>query len=345
MKTTAAVLVQTGQPLELAELEILSIEPGQVLVEIAYSGVCHTQLLEARGHRGEDRYLPHCLGHEGSGTVVDVGEGVSKCQPGDQVILSWMKGSGANVPGTVYAWNGKKVNAGGVTTFSRHAVVSENRVTVLPESFDLLHAALIGCAVPTGVGSVFNTANLQPGQTVAIFGTGGIGLCAISAAVIRGAAQVIAVDINAERLAAASAMGATETVNATELDAVERVLELCAGGVDFAIEASGRPNVMVQALRAVRGRGGTAVVIGNAHHGENIELDPGLLNQGKRLMGSWGGDNDPDSDFPLYCELISNARLSLAPLLSAPYPLANINLALDDLEDRKVARPLIDMKL
>jgi S-(hydroxymethyl)glutathione dehydrogenase/alcohol dehydrogenase len=345
MKTTAAILVQTGRPLELAELEILSLEPGQVLVEIAYSGVCHTQLLETRGHRGEDCYLPHCLGHEGSGIVLEVGSEVTKCIAGDHVILSWIKSSGANVPGTVYSWNGKKVNAGGVTTFSRHAVVSENRITVVPESFDLKSAALVGCAVPTGVGSVFNTANVQSGHRVAVFGTGGIGLCAVSAAVIRGASQIIAVDINADRLASAAAMGATETIDATQFDPVEQIRNLCKAGVDIAIEASGRPQVMLQALHAVRSQGGTAIIIGNAHFGERVELDPALLNQGKRLMGTWGGDNDPDRDFPMYCDLISTGQLPLEALLSAPYPLANINLALDDLEDRKVARPLIDMKL
>ncbi|MEX2285948.1 MAG: zinc-binding dehydrogenase [Planctomycetaceae bacterium] len=345
MKTTAAVLVETGKPLELAELEIPALEPGQVLVEIAYSGVCHTQLLECRGHRGVDPYLPHCLGHEGSGIVCDAGAAVTKCRPGDRVILSWIKGSGANVPGTVYRWKGQNVNAGGVTTFSRHAVVSENRLTTILPTFDLRAAAFVGCAVPTGVGSVFNTANVREGNTVAIFGTGGIGLCAVAAAAVRRAAVIIAVDVNADRLAVATLMGATHTIDATMSDPVARIRELCPAGVDFAIEASGRPQVMIQALESVRSQGGTAVVIGNARTGERIELDPALLNQGKRLMGTWGGDNDPDRDFPSYCELITAGRLPLDPLMSPPYSLADVNRALDDLEQRKVARPLIDMTL
>jgi len=131
MKTIAAVLEQLGRPLVLAELDVPALKPGQVLVEIALAGVCHTQLLECRGYRGQDPFLPHGLGHEGSGTVQEVGPGVTKCRPGDRVALSWIKGSGADVPGTVYSWNGRSVNAGGVTTFARHAVVSENRVTVL----------------------------------------------------------------------------------------------------------------------------------------------------------------------------------------------------------------------
>ena len=137
MKTLAALLVETGRDLELAEIDIPALKPGQALVELAYSGVCHTQLLEARGHRGEDKFLPHCLGHEGSGTVVETGPGVAKIKAGDQVILSWIKGSGANVMGSVYSWNGKPVNAGAVTTFQRLAVVSENRLTVVPEGLPL----------------------------------------------------------------------------------------------------------------------------------------------------------------------------------------------------------------
>ncbi len=207
MKTTAAVLEQLGKPLVLAELEIPELQPGQVLVEVAFTGVCHTQLLECQGHRGDDPYLPHCLGHEGSGVVVQIGAAVSKCKPGDHVALSWIKGSGANVPGTIYAWGDRRVNAGAVTTFAQHTVASENRVTVLPPEFDLQDAALLGCAVPTGVGSVLNTATVRPGESVAVFGTGGIGLCAVAGAVLAAAQPVIAVDLSEERLLCARQIG------------------------------------------------------------------------------------------------------------------------------------------
>ena len=141
MKTTAAVLVELGKPLELADLEVPVLKPGRCLVEVTYSGVCHTQVGEARGHRGEDKFLPHGLGHEGSGIVREVGPGVTKVKPGDKVILSWIKGSGADVPGTVYDWNGRKVNAGGITTFATHSVISENRLTLVPEGMSMRLAA------------------------------------------------------------------------------------------------------------------------------------------------------------------------------------------------------------
>lgn len=345
MEATAAVLVELGQPLELATLEVPPLKPGQVLVEIAFSGVCHTQVLESRGHRGEDRYLPHCLGHEGSGLVREIGAGVTKAQPGERVILSWIKGSGHDVPGTVYKWAGRSVNAGGITTFATHSVLSENRVTLLPEGISMRDAALLGCAVPTGMGSVFNVAQSRPGHSMAIFGVGGVGLCAVAGAALSGNLPIIAVDIHPQKLESAARLGATHCVCAANVDPVAEINRLCPGGVDFAIEASGRPEVMLQALSSVRSQGGAAIIIGNARHGERVDVDPRELNQGKRLLGTWGGDNWPDRDFPRYCRLLASGRLNLEPMLSQPYRLSDINEALNDLEDARVVRPLIDMAL
>ncbi|MBD3306724.1 zinc-binding dehydrogenase [candidate division KSB3 bacterium] len=345
MKTSAAVLVETRTPLEVVELEIPKLQSGQVLVDIAFSGVCHTQLLECRGYRGNDPYLPHCLGHEGSGSVREVGSGVTKVKTGDQVILSWIKGSGANVPGTIYQWGERQVNAGGITTFSRQAVISENRLTVIPEPLSMQEAALLGCAVSTGLGTVFNTAQPSPGQSLAVFGSGGIGLCAVAGAAIAGCVPIIAIDIVQDKLNLARQMGATHVVDASRHDPVAEVNRLCAGGTDIAIEASGRPEVMLQAFSCVRNQGGIAVVIGNARYGEQLTIDPRLFNAGKQLRGTWGGDTVPERDFPRYCKLINAGKLRLDPLFPKTYPLHAINTALDDLEQGNVARPIIDMGL
>lgn len=343
MKTTAAVLVATQKPMELIELEIPSLKPGQALVEIAYSGVCHTQLLECRGYRGEDKFLPHLLGHEGSGIVRELGAGVSKVKAGDRVILSWIKGAGADVPGTVYRWGDKLVNAGAITTFGKFAVISENRLTPLPKDLPLREAALLGCAVPTGFGAVFNVARPLAGQSMAIFGMGGIGLCALSAAAVSGCVPLIAVDIRPEKLALAKQMGATHALNGAECDPVAEIAKLVAGGADFAVESSGRPQAMRQALSCVRQQGGAAVVVGNARHGELLELDPKQLNLGKRLLGTWGGDNLPERDYPRYARLLASGKVNLAPMLSKEYALENINAAVDDLESGRAIRPLIAM--
>lgn len=343
MKTNAAILVELGKPLELVELEIPTLVPGQVLVEIAFSGVCHTQILEARGHRGPDAFLPHCLGHEGSGTVLEVSQGVSKVKPGDKVVLSWIKGSGANIPGSVYSWQGRKVNAGAVTTFQRIAVCSENRLTKLPEGLSMQHAMMLGCAIPTGLGAVVNTAQPSPGQALAVFGAGGVGQCAIAGAVANGCMPVIAVDPNPMKRDLAITLGATHVIDPQACDPVAEIRSLTNGGADFSLEATGIPAVMVQAMQSTRSQGGKAVVIGNAHANQLISLDPRLLNDGKSLLGCWGGDSVPDRDYPRFAKLLMSGRVDVSPLLSEPYSLDRINDALDDLEAGRVGRPMIQM--
>jgi S-(hydroxymethyl)glutathione dehydrogenase / alcohol dehydrogenase len=344
MKTLAAVLVEPGRPLELADLEIPALQPGQIFVEILYSGVCHTQVGEWLGWRGPDRFLPHCLGHEGCGRVLEIGSGVSRCQPGDEVILSWIKASGQDVPGSVYRWGDRNVNAGGVTTFSHHAVVSENRVSLLPPGLSHRAAALMGCAVATGFGAVVNTAAHQSGQTVVVFGVGGIGLCAVAAAAVQGASRIAAVDQRMQRLEIAQRLGATHIVDASTSEPVSVLKGLCPGGWDIAIEATGRPSVMQNALSVVRPRGGSAVIVGNAKFGESLTLDPLEFNQGKRLLGTWGGDTVPDRDFPKFSAWISAGLASVELLLDREYGLAETTAALDDLHSGRCTRPLINMK-
>ena len=343
MQTEAAILVATGQPLVLAVLDIPALKQGQVLVELAYSGACGTQVAEWRGRKGEDRWLPHCLGHEGSGIVREVGAGVTKVKAGDRVVLSWLKGSGIEAGGAQYRWGERTVNAGGVTTFQRHAIVSENRLTPLPVGLAMDVAILLGCAAPTGMGAVFNVAGVRAGDAVAVFGTGGIGLNACMGAAFAGATPVIGIDPSPERRLLASRFGATTTIDPGAGDVGAAIRALVPGGVDVAIEATGLPEVMALALAVTRSQGGRAVVIGNARHGVTLSLDPGLFNQGKSLLGTWGGDSVPDRDNGRLTRLLTSPRFDPRGLLSAPYPLAAANQALEDLESGRVGRPLIDM--
>ena len=171
----AAILEQLNSPLVIKDIEIPSLAPGQVLVKLAYSGVCQSQLMEIKGKRGDDKFLPHLLGHEGSGVVMEIGESVTKVRPGDKVILGWIKGSGLNVNGAIYkSYDGKNVNSGGVTTFNEYSVVSENRCTILPGGVPMDIAVLFGCAIPTGAGIVMNTLKPYTGSSIAIWGLGGI---------------------------------------------------------------------------------------------------------------------------------------------------------------------------
>ena len=341
MKSTAAVLIETGRPLELVELEVPKLQPGQVLINVKYSGVCRTQVFECRGYRGEDRFLPHCLGHEGTGEVVETGSNVTKVTVGDNVVLSWMKGSGADVPGTVYTSNGVEINAGAITTFMNYSVLSENRLTRIEKDVPLEESALIGCAVPTGIGVLRNSVQVKGGDSVVVYGVGGIGQCVVQGAKIIGCSEIIAVDVDSYKLNLAKKLGATHAINALEEEPVSRVNDIVPGGADYAIEATGKPTVMEQAIRSVRNRGGSVVVIGNSKHGERLSIDPGELNMGKRIIGTWGGDNDPDKDFPIYLDMLRSGKLDLKPLISKVYELEKVNDAIDELEAGEVIRPLI----
>lgn len=164
MKTQAAVLTKLKAPLAIWELEIPELKSGQVLVKVAYSGLCHSQLNEIKGLKGEDRFIPHTLGHEGSGTVELIGPDVTKVKQGDRVVLSWIKGKGADVSSCRYG----VVNSGAISTFMTHAVISENRIIPIPDAMPLKEAALLGCAVPTGAGVVKNEMELQEGESFAV---------------------------------------------------------------------------------------------------------------------------------------------------------------------------------
>jgi S-(hydroxymethyl)glutathione dehydrogenase/alcohol dehydrogenase len=347
-QTEAAVLFDTNKPLRIMPLSIPELKPGQVLVEVAYSGICHSQLQEVQGTRGPDAFLPHALGHEGSGTVLQVGEGVTKVKPGDSVVVSWIQGLGAAVPSTIYQSAEGPVNSGAVATFMRQTITCENRVIPINDGASWLReAALLGCAIPTGAGIVLNTAGVRPGQSVAIFGIGGIGLSAVLGANLMNARPIIAVDLFGHKLEQASQLGATHQVNASQGDPLEAILEITGGiGVDFAIEATGRPEPMEKAFQSVRNNTGLCILAGNLPHGGSISLDPfDMIRKGKRLIGTWGGETQPDRDIPLYGELYRAGKFPMDRLITHTYRLADVNQAIDELEQGKVGRALIDMAL
>lgn len=345
MKMRAAVLFHSGSPLVIEDaLEIPKLRAGQVLVQLAYSGVCHSQLMEARGKRGIDRYLPHLLGHEGSGRVVDIGESVSKVKAGDRVVLGWIKGSGAEVHGTQYRKGEQIFNAGAVTTFNEYAVVSESRCVRLPDNIPLDVAVLFGCAVPTGAGILVNMVQERPNQSIAVYGLGGIGLSALMATALYSFEKIIAIDIEDEKLALARQLGATHTINCKDIDVVNAILQLTQGkGVDYCIEAAGQTKTIEQAFSSVRDNGGHCIFASHPPHGEKIHLDPHALIRGKRIEGTWGGACDPDRDLPRFFDLHAQGKLPVEKLLSKRYRLDDVNEALSDLEQRKITRALLEI--
>lgn len=339
------MLVSLGRPLEIVpDINVPEPGHGQVLVRLAYSGVCHSQLMEANGSRGEDPYIPHLLGHEGSGRVEKVGTGVTKVREGDLVVLGWIKGSGLDGRGARYLRGNTVINAGGVTTFNEFAIASENRCVPVPEGVPLDVAVLFGCALPTGAGIVINELKPSPNTSIAIFGLGGIGLSALMATMLYEFDSVIAVDVSEEKLALAREFGATATLNACTIDPVSAIREMTAGGgVDYSIEASGLPAVIETAFNSVRRRGGLCVFASHPPAGTVIRLDPYEMICGKQIRGSWGGASNPDVDIPKLAALYTAGKLPLEKLISKRYKLEEINIALSDLEAQRVTRPLVEL--
>jgi S-(hydroxymethyl)glutathione dehydrogenase / alcohol dehydrogenase len=342
MKTQAAVLTKLKAPLEIWELEIPPLKPGQVLVEIAYSGLCHTQLNEIKGFKGEDCFIPHTLGHEGSGTVLEVGENVTKVRQGDRVVVSWLKGAGADVPSTQYRSSRGVVNSGAISTFMHKAIISENRVIPLPPEMPLKEAALLGCALPTGAGVVKHEMGLKAGDAFAVFGAGGIGLSALIAAKQAGANPLIAVDVQEDKLQMARRMGATHIVNASEKEPIAAIMEITGGkGVDYAFESAGKKEAMEKAFCSLKAPG-LCVLAGNLPKGEQIAIDPFELIRGKRITGTWGGKSQIDTDVREYAHLYLQGKLDLSSLITHIAPLSDINRLFSELDAGRVGRALLN---
>src|ERR1700733_11547781 len=243
----AAILAQSREPLvvdEIALPETLGV--GQVLVKVLYSTICGAQLNEIAAAKGPDKFLPHLLGHEASAQVVETGLGVTTVKPGDTVVLHWRPSQGIQCQPPAYQWRGKKLNAGWGTTFSDYAVVSENRMTVIPPDYNLRDAPLLGCAVTTAAGVINNDANVKIGESVVIFGVGGVGLNVVQFAELAGANPIVAVDLVDGKLAMAPGPGATPRLHP------QTVFDLCSAirknvgdkGPDKVIETTGAKSVI-----------------------------------------------------------------------------------------------------
>jgi S-(hydroxymethyl)glutathione dehydrogenase/alcohol dehydrogenase len=334
----AAILVEQRRPLVVAEIELAdALEAGQVLVRMHYSGICGSQLGEIDGAKGPDRFLPHLLGHEGSGTVLAVGPGVSHVRPDDRVVLHWRKGLGIEARPAGYHWEGRTVNAGWVTTFNELAIVSENRVTTIPPDSDMEVAALFGCAVTTGFGVVVNNARVRIGETVVVFGAGGIGLNIVQAAALSSAYPVIAVDLHDGRLELARSLGATHVINARTHDAAREIATALAGrALDVFIDNTGQPAVIELGYRQVHGQG-RVILVGVPQAGQDIRIPSLPLHFGKVLTGSHGGEAVPQADIPRYQALYRLGRLRLQELITHRFPLSDINAAIGAMRDGSVS--------
>jgi S-(hydroxymethyl)glutathione dehydrogenase/alcohol dehydrogenase len=339
MKFKAAILVELKQPLVIEEIESPPLRFGQVLVKILCSGLCGAQLNEIEGAKGPDKFLPHLLGHEATATVVECGEGVTTVKPGDRVVCHWRKGAGLQAPTPAYSSKSfPKINSGWVTTFSEYSIVSENRVTKVPSDFDPEAGALLGCAVTTALGVIHNNARLGIGESIAVFGTGGVGLNIVQFAAKVSAYPIIGIDLHDHKLELARKLGATHTLNARQGDLREAIRKIAGPqGVDVAIENTGVADVIETAYEVTAPQG-RVILVGvppkAARHPSFYTLP---LHFKKVLTGSEGGDCRPEIDIPKLVRLCQTGRLDLRDLVSRRYRLDQINDAIDDLKNGRVA--------
>ncbi len=343
--TKAAILVAQKQPLVIDTIELpTELDVGQVLVQIKVSGICGSQLGEIAGVKGPDRYLPHLIGHEGFADVLEIGPGVKHVNPGDSVVLHWRPGSGIQADPPKYRWRGEQLNAGWVTTFNRHAVVSENRCTPVPNDIDPDAAALFGCAITTGFGVIENNAGLRMGESVVVFGAGGIGLNIIQAASLLSASTIIAVDLFDSRLELARQLGATHIINSSHGDVEAMIQNSLAGQLlDVFIDNTGVPTIIEQGYRLTHSNG-RVILVGVPRQGNKAAFHTLPLHFGKILTGSHGGESKPAQDIPRYLRLLQQGRLQIDQIVSARYSLDDINLAIEAMRNGSTSgRVMIDL--
>ena len=337
----AAILVESNKPLVVGDIDIpSSLEFGQVLVKVHYSGICGAQINEIEALKGPDKFLPHLLGHEGSGIVEKIGNGVKNVKPGDKVVLHWRPSQGIQSETASYLWNGKKINSGWVTTFNEKAVVSENRLTKIPDDFDMRIAALFGCAVTSGFGAVNNDAQVKIGQSVLIFGIGGMGLNIAYAASLVSAYPIIGVDLHQEKIDMGKKFGLTHGIIADSNNFNEHLKEILKNKEpEIVFETTGNSKVMEKSFE-ITPKDGKTIFVGVPNNKISIYSLPLAFN--KTLKVSHGGDSKPDQDIPRYINLIKNKKMNLDKLITHEFHLENINEAIDLFRTGQAGRILIN---
>ncbi|HDZ0554539.1 TPA: S-(hydroxymethyl)glutathione dehydrogenase/class III alcohol dehydrogenase [Klebsiella pneumoniae] len=367
MKSRAAVAFGPGQPLKIVEIDVAPPKKGEVLVKITHTGVCHTDAFTLSGDDPEGVF-PAVLGHEGGGIVVEVGEGVTSLKPGDHVIPLYTaecgeckfcksgktnlcqavratQGKGLMPDGTTrFSYNGEPIyHYMGTSTFSEYTVCAEISLAKVNPQAPLDKVCLLGCGVTTGIGAVHNTAKVKAGDSVAVFGLGGIGLAVIQGAVQAQAGRILAVDTNPDKFTLAKEMGATDFINPNDYDKPiqDVIVELTDGGVDFSFECIGNVNVMRAALECCHKGWGESVIIGVAGAGQEIKTRPFQLVTGRVWRGSAFGGVKGRSQLPGMVEDAMAGKIRLDPFINHRLPLEQINEAFDLMHEGKSIRTVI----
>ncbi|MHB8660320.1 MAG: zinc-binding dehydrogenase [Minisyncoccota bacterium] len=342
----AAVLEEIDGDIIVGEVGLTDVSFGQVLVKILASGICGSQLQEIAGNKGNAKFVPHLMGHEGSGIVEKVGPGVTRVKKGDKVVMHWRKGDGIEADFPTYTYKDKPMKSGKVTTLSEYSIVSENRLTTVPHDTPDDLCALLGCGLSTALGTINEEANAKFGESVMIVGVGGLGVNLIKAAKLASAYPIITLDIHENKRAVAESMGATLFINSKNQNVQEEVQKsLGIKEVDIIIDTSGNKQAIEATIPLLSGTG-RYIMVGQPKPGESVELKNAYHlfgGEGKMIKATQGGKFSPSRDIPRYVRMHKAGVLNIEGIITHRMKLGEINDAVGFIRQGQAGRVLIEM--
>jgi 2-desacetyl-2-hydroxyethyl bacteriochlorophyllide A dehydrogenase len=333
----AVLLEELNKDLVLGEVELTPLQPGQVLVKNLVSGLCGAQLQEIAGLKGNANFLPHLMGHEGCGIVEEIGIGVNTVKVGDKVVMHWRKGDGIEAPFPKYIYKDKTISSGKVTTLSEYSIVSENRLTTVPQDTPDELCALLGCGITTALGVITNEANVKMGESVLVIGAGGVGLNLIQGAKLVSAYPIYALDINDDKKEICLSVGATHYVNSKTETLNEKF--------DIIIDTTGNPDVINNAINLLSNKG-KLILVGQPKPGQEVIIPNASKlfdGSGKLIKATQGGMTSPTEDIPRYINLYKAGLLNINKIITHTFNINDINKAIEVLKSGKAGRIIINI--